>query len=55
MELEDLTKHISKEDFITLLENFGFQNMELSFYRAIELGFIEPEYEWMKWLTIILT
>ena len=24
MEIEDLTKHITKQDFIALLENFGF-------------------------------
>ena len=47
MEIEDLTKHISKQDFIRLLENFGFPEYGTpGFYRAIELGFIEPEYEW---------
>lgn len=46
MELEELTSMISREDFVTLLENFGFPEYGTpGFYRAIELGFIEPEYE----------
>tara|TARA_A200000159_G_scaffold143201_1_gene147254 strand:+ start:251 stop:496 length:246 start_codon:yes stop_codon:yes gene_type:complete len=46
MELEELTSNISREDFVTLLENFGFPEYGTpGFYRAIELGFIEPEYE----------
>ena len=46
MDLGDLTQHISKDDFIVLLENFGFPEYGTpGFYRAIELGFIEPEYE----------
>ena len=46
MELEELTSNISREDFVTLLENFGFPEYGTpGFYRAIELGFIEPQYE----------
>tara|TARA_B100000212_G_C27330707_1_gene514484 strand:+ start:649 stop:897 length:249 start_codon:yes stop_codon:yes gene_type:complete len=46
MDLGDLTQHISKDDFIVLLENFGFPEYGTpGFYRAIELGLVEPEYE----------
>lgn len=46
MELEELTSNISREDFVILLENFGFPEYGTpGFYRAIELGFIEPEFE----------
>ena len=55
MEIEDLTKHITKEDFIALLENLDSQNTELSFYRAIELALLNLSMNGTKWLTIILT